>query len=200
MVKSMDSCTLSAASLARGIGINEGLLVTRPKGRDFAAALNSALSDIPSGVIVYLDFSEVSVIDGSFADEALGTLALERAEADSAPRIVVLANVSEPNCENIEMALLTRPIHVQGLRNCVLPVKNHNNHVKLLGKAEDRVRETFELLISQGSLTARDLADSLRLSISASSSRLKTLSDLGLAARSETRDASGKQYIYYAIG
>ena len=43
------------------------------------------------------------------------------------------------------------------------------------------------------------MADQLKLNVNAASTRLKTLADLGLAFRTETRDSVGKQFLYRSL-
>src|SRR5260221_8557750 len=64
---------LSACALAKSEGIGDGtMLVTRAYGRRFLVALDAALRQRPEDAVVALDFRGVSVMDGSFADEAFG--------------------------------------------------------------------------------------------------------------------------------
>ena len=116
--------------------------------------------------------------------------------------LVILVGANETCVENIKMALETRidrePPDRERLRNCVLPLLSGTD-VTLIGKFEDHVLQSFELLSQRKTLTARDLADTLGLNLNAASTRLKTLADLGLARRSEMRDSQGKQYVYQTL-
>ncbi|NJL41527.1 MAG: helix-turn-helix transcriptional regulator [Leptolyngbyaceae cyanobacterium SM1_4_3] len=69
----------------------------------------------------------------------------------------------------------------------------------MAGKYESHVQETFSVLASRKELSARELADRLKISLNAASTRLKTIADLGLAKRVDLRDAQGKQYIYHPL-
>lgn len=186
---------LSVADLASAGGMNPETLVTRPVGKQFFPLLESALRDARTPVVV-LDFSEVSLIDGSFADEVLGTLAVRRSKRKASWGCLAMRNLTPASIENLRMALLARTIVDKGLRNCVFPVIDGAAEVDLVGKAEGHVHQTFGLLRDRRELTARDVADALALDIAAASTRLKTLFDLGLATRAEIRDAAGKQFCY----
>jgi hypothetical protein len=100
------------------------------------------------------------------------------------------------------MALETRPDREppeqERLRNAVLVIQEQGK-LRLIGKFEEHVRESFELLSNRQQLSARDLAELRELSLSAASTRLKTLADLGLAVRVELRDEQGKQYMYQSL-
>lgn len=141
-------------------------------------------------------------MEASFADEVFGTLGAQRARKEDSLGVIVLTDLNQTCCENLQMALETRidrePETLERLRNCVLPVWD-GSELKLAGQFESHVQESFLLLSTRGQLTARDLADTLHLSVNAASTRLKTLADLGLAFRIEVRDSVGKQFVYHAL-
>jgi DNA-binding transcriptional ArsR family regulator len=182
-------------NLANASGMDPEALVTRPVGEQFFPILESALRDAAAPVVI-LDFSEVSLIDGSFADEVLGTLAVRRSTRKAWWGCLAVRQLTPSSIDNLRMALLARTIGDKGLRNCVVPVIDEAGDVDLVGKAEGHVHQTFDLLRSRRELTARDVADALSLDIAAASTRLKTLFDLGLATRAEVRDTLGKQFSY----
>lgn len=177
-------------------------LVTRLAGKYFWEQLEARLKEIPSSSVVFLSFTGVEIMDASFADEVFGTLASSRARQEITFSPVVLANANTTCVENLEMALKTRidrePTELDRLRNCVLPMQRRDRTV-LIGKFEGYIAESFELLVKHKVLTARTLADDRGLNLNAASTRLKTLADLGLARRSETRDAQGKQFVYESL-
>ncbi len=190
---------LSAIEVAAQTAIPAPVLVTRPIGRQFRLALEALLRKIPESEGVVLDFAGVTSMDASFADEVFGFLAAQRGRRSATPHCLALRGLDPSGRDDLEMALLSRPDRedAPGLRNCVFPVIEIDGRVVLVGKAEAHVRQTFEVLRDSVRLTARDVADALGLEIAAASTRLKTLYDLGLAARTETRDAQGKQYLYH---
>jgi predicted transcriptional regulator len=115
---------------------------------------------------------------------------------------VILVDANETCVENLKMALETRADREsperERLRNCVLPMVK-DDEMTLIGKFEDHVSQSFELLSKHKTFTARDLSDVLKLNLNAASTRLKTLADLGLALRTEIRDAQGKLFIYHSL-
>jgi len=195
--------TLQATEIGRAVGIPfVSLLATRVVGKRFLEHLNTYLQKQPPDAVVQLSFSGVEVMDASFSDEVFGTLAALRARKESYTCPVVLAGLNPTCTENLQMSLETRierePESLVRLRNCVLPVLDEPG-LRLVGKFEEHVQESFTLLDKYRRLTARELSDVLNLNVNAASTRLKTLADLGLALRTETRDSVGKQYIYESL-
>ena len=195
--------TILATEIGRSVGIPiVSLLATRVVGKRFLEQLQLLLENLSSETLVKLSFVGVEVIDASFADEVFGTLAAQRARKESKIHPVILTGLNQTCVENLRMALETRierePETLERLRNCVLPLLDEED-LKLIGQFEDHVSKSFSLLSTHHSLTARDLADVLQLNVNAASTRLKTLTDLGLAFRTEVRDSVGKQYIYRSL-
>lgn len=190
-----EKITLSVLALAERAGIKQDALLLRDDGRQFLVVLDQDLTDNREKTLV-LDFTGVSLLTASFADAVFGTLASRRSIQRTPQTCLLLQGVSMSHLEEIEMALLSRPEREGKIRNCVIPVRIDEHDTRLVGKAEGHVIQTFDLLRLRYQLTARDVADTLRLDIGAASTRLKVLADLGLAYRTEVRDVSGKQFVY----
>jgi hypothetical protein len=191
---------ISITQIAHSIGVEPDFFVSRPTGRDFAASFKDILQSLPPGVVARIDFSRVDLMDGSFADEVFGTIAAARGRRQLAITPFVLCSLNAMSLDNLEQALLSRPIREEGLRNCVVPVIEENNGISLHGKFEEHVLETFTLLNARKELTTREVASELDLGTAAASTRLKVVYDLGLAVRLEIRDEQGKQFVYHSIG
>ena len=182
--------------LARRAGLDKPtFLAMRPRGERFLPALKEVLADHTAQTVV-LDFMGVEIITSSFADAVFGQIAVDRSTKSVAPACLVLCSLPATFQEEIENGLIKRVEQVDKLRNSVVPVYVSDDRVDLVGKAEAHVTETFGLLRKFKQLTARTLADEMRLEIGAASTRLKVLYDLGLALRKEVRDSVGKQFIY----
>lgn len=187
---------ISVQELASSIGMETDFLIGRRDGERFAGLLVDRLHVMSAEETLLLDFDGVDLMDGSFADEVFAALATKRSQGELGGGPVVLSRLNMTSLDNLEQALLSRPVREQGLRNCVVPTLSTNNELELCGKSEDHVRQTFILLNRHGELTTKMVADLLDLTIPAASTRLKALFDLGLALRTETRDSTGKQFVY----
>ncbi len=190
---------IEAVDVAADVNIGGERLVTRSLGRRFRERLQEVLSEAPEGKLI-LSFVGVQLMDGSFADEALASLAATRSRQVARLGLLVLRDLDPTSLDNLELAMTSRPVREPGLRNCVLPIIKGLSRIELIGKAEDHVRKTFELLAQKRELTARELADEEGLDIGAASTRLKVLFNLGLAGRREERQERGRQYVYSSIG
>lgn len=197
--------TIKLAVIAENITPNPALLSTRLYGKRFFMALCEKLRHTGGAFVAALSFEGIELMDASFADEVFGSLVVARVRKEATAvvtRPFFITAINSAGLENLTMALDTRPDREElsgrdKPRNCVLPVRLENSDVlQLTGKAEEHVRQTFELLGRRRELNARQLANALELNINAASTRLKVLADLGLAVRSEIRDAQGKQYVY----
>lgn len=185
--------------VAQTLNVESDYLIGRADGRCIAEHLRNTLSQAAGHGVVNLAFDQVELMDGSFADEVFGAIAAERSQGKFAGAPMILQGLNPSSCDNLNQSLLSRPVREPGLRNCVIPVLSGRDNVQLCGKSEDHVQQTFGLLNRVGELTAKTLADMLGLTISAASTRLKVLFDLGLAVRHEVRDANGKQYTYQRL-
>lgn len=194
---------LRLIDIAREITPFPSLLATRLAGKRFWEQLQTRLRETDTDVVTVLSFADVEVMDASFADEVFGTLAAQRARKDVTFGPIMLVDANETCIENLKMALETRADREspeqERLRNCVLPILIKNDEITLIGKFEDHVLQSFGLLSKHKTLTARSLSDVLKLNLNAASTRLKTLVDLGLALRTEIRDAQGKQFVYHSL-
>jgi hypothetical protein len=177
-------------------------LATRTRGQQCLTELESLLKNIQDNSVLLISLDGVLSMDVSFTDEVFGTLASQQARGQSDFAPIILVDVNESCLMELDVALETRPDRedpaLSRLRNCVLPVIV-DEQLTLIGKVENHVRESFELLMNHDELTARLVSDLLDLSLNAASTRLKTLSDLRLAQRKEIRDEQGKQYVYRAL-
>jgi len=187
---------ISVQDLASSIGMETDFLIGRRDGERFAGLLVERLHMMGAEETLLLDFDGVDLMDGSFADEVFAALATKRSQGELGDGPVVLSRLNMTSLDNLEQALLSRPVREQGLRNCVVPTLSANNKLELCGKSEEHVKQTFMLLNRHGELTTKMVADLLDLTIPAASTRLKALFDLGLALRTETRDSTGKQFVY----
>ncbi len=157
-------------------------LLTRSFGRKAFTILERELKRTRVGDLLVLDASKISLIDASFADEALLELFVKLQHGRYGDRYMALASPSDDTLDNIEGALTRKGLKFP------FPTIGLENEIKLIGALEPNLRETFELLMRTRKLTARDLADKLHISIYNASNRLRRLHDIRLAVVS--RDAA----------
>ncbi len=153
-------------------------LLTRSYGRKAFKILERQLKDVRVGDILVLDAGKISLIDTSFADEALLGLFDKLQHGKYGDRYIALASPSADTSDNIEGALTRRRLKFP------FPTITSDNNIELVGALEPNLRETFEVLVRARKLTARDLADKLRISIYNASNRLRRLHEIRLAIRS----------------
>ena len=190
---------VNIGSLTDSIGIEGDYLTSRPDGRLFYTHLVDHLGGPSSQFVYYLDFSKVDLMDSSFADEVFGSVVSARSRGHLELAAFVLVSINEISLDNLEQSLLSRPARETGLRNSVVACQASDGQISLIGKYEDHVGQTFALLNKGITLTTRDVADELDLGITAASTRLKVLFNLGLALRIEQRDGQGKQFVYHSV-
>lgn len=202
---------------------NVKFLATREQGKSVVLVLQEMLRAGGGNRVIAISFEGIDFMEASFADEVFVSLAVARVRKELTERAALffLTHLNDVHLENLAMALDTRPdreelakqSQLQGqeqgrgqgrgrekLRNCVLPIQlEASAKLQLLGKMEEHVRQTFDLLNRHGELNTRQVADTLNLPINAASTRLKVLADLGLALRTEIRDSQGKQFIYSVL-
>lgn len=192
----MTYTTLSIKDLAEKAKLDPTQLATRSAGSRFLPILKAALSKVDRDQVVALDFADVGMMDPSFADEVFATLAADRSRRKFLGACLVLTHLNETLTDGLNIVLSSRPRRERNLGNCVFPMIDSGDKVQLVGPTEKHVQETFTLLQNGQALTAREVAKKFKLNITAASTRLKILYDLGLAVRSVRRDGPERQYTY----
>src|SRR5258708_9949004 len=164
-------------------------LLLRDYGRRAFPLLEEKLWEVPLGHALILSFEGVSVMDTSFADETV--LALDRGRSDNkyGERLLILETPSSATLDNVEGTIARRKAKV------ALVVRARNT-MRLVGHVEPNLQETWELIREKGALTARELADTLKLEINTASMRLRKLYDAHLLVRREEVTSSGRQHFY----
>jgi DNA-binding transcriptional ArsR family regulator len=147
------------------------------------------MRQVPEGQSLVLDFEGVSVMDTSFADATVLQLALNLAAQQYGDRYLILRNPSAATVYNIEGAIARRKARV------TLVVESGTERWTL-GHLERNLAEAWQLVLRDGSMTARQLADRLGLEINTASTRLRKLYDARLLARREESTKEGRQHVY----
>lgn len=186
--------TLTMNQLSEKTGHSMGQrLRGRELGTIFRSALRQEISGHPRDSLLQFSLRDVSMMDVSFMDEVFGGIAEERGRGELQGAALILINVDPMDVDDIHRILAGRPAYSTGLRNCVLPL-HQADEVRLLGKTEEYIAETFSQLAKTGKISASDLASQLNLALNTASTRLKTLYDLGIALRQAQESERGFAY------
>lgn len=171
----------------------------------FVGGLNGVLLDrsirtlLKDNPILIVDFNHVPLMDAGCANTAFAALAQERSEHAFEGGALVVANLNDSVCFNLETALIARAC-TQSLRHCVVVMRDYAGDDHLLGKCEAHVSETFALLQQCRTLRNGDLQGRFDLTPSAASTRLKWLYTLGLCVRQAEITETGRTFVYETIG
>jgi hypothetical protein len=131
-------------------------LVTRPTGAAVRDQIERLLDDAHDRTLTVIDFSQVSMIDFSCADEVIAKLLLRHAAADS-PReaYFLFRGVTDEHWEAIE-AVLER-------RNLALVLEQADG-IHVVGALSAEERRAWEAVSELGGATVEELAERLDLS------------------------------------
>jgi hypothetical protein len=199
----LDGGTLLAQSTATPEDL---ILVGRPEGERLLPTLIAALKAMPPRSILPIDCGRVRIMDMSFADETLVKLSRRCSTDEFGPRYFFLENVREEVETNLKAVFKVREVFlpvqlsVPAASGGVLSAEGPS----LLGDIGLEMRETYQVALRQGKLTARDLVELLpdaRLSIAAASNRLTRLVKGGALAEldSEIVEGGGRQKVFAPI-
>ena len=167
-------------------------LLTRDLGRRAFRYFEHELKQTPEGQTLILDGKDIILFDSSFFDEAILSLFVKLVGGEYGNRFLLLYDISDDSVVNIEGAIKRR-----NLKNAI-PVKNRDQW-RFVGTLEPNLEETARLLVRKKQLTARELADLLKIEINNASNRLRRLHELRLAKREELSSESGLYHQYSAL-
>lgn len=166
-------------------------LVTRQSGQIIRERIERDITQEEDGVIVTLDFSKIGIVDYSCADEIVAKLISRLLGGEYGEKYIVLAGLNENQKENIEVALERKDLAVMGgMRD--------GKHI-LLGSLNTYLKETLTLILKKGKISAKDLAESLKLEPNTSGTRLLNLHKKRLVKRIDELMPGGKVWVYEKI-
>jgi hypothetical protein len=130
-------------------------LVTRPTGAAVRHQIERLLDDASDRTLTVIDFSQVSMIDFSCADEVIAKLLMRHEAADS-PReaYFLFRGVTDEHWEAIEAVLERRGLAL---------VLEQADGVHVVGTLSTEERRTWETLRQLGRATPTQLAERLEL-------------------------------------
>ncbi len=170
----------------------QGILSGRPRGAELLEELMQYLLSGPTNAATPLDFSGVSFMDVSCADEMLNKLLLRLTSGEIGPRYVYIAGVNISVRETIAAVLQLRELAA---------LYKDGDRVEVLGVLKTPMREVLDVLLVHKCATSAEISDALGKNINIVCNRLNALQRLGLVCR--LRDGSvaggGRQFYYVSI-
>ena len=173
-------------------GVQQGILSGRPRGAELLEDLMGYLLRGPDNAATPLDFTQVSFIDVSCADEMLIKLLLRLRSGEMGSRYVYIKVANTSVRETIEAVLQLRELAV---------FYRIGDQIELLGMLKRPMRETLDVLLERKCATSAEVSDVLNKNVNIVCNRLNALQRMGLVCR--LRDGSvaggGRQYYYVSI-
>lgn len=129
-------------------------LVTRPTGATVRQAIEEALAEQPEPNVTVIDFSRVTLLDFSCADEIVGKLLDAHQRLGERRRTYfMIRGVHDAHLEAIE-AVLER-------YDLAVIVQDDTGTAHLVGTLDDGARRVWQLVRQRGEVGATDLAEAL---------------------------------------
>lgn len=170
----------------------QGILSGRSKGAHLLDALMAHLLKCPDQCAFALDFSQISFVDVSCADEMLNKLLLRLRSGELGNRFVYIAGANTSVRETVEAVLQLRELSV---------LLEDEAGIQLLGALKRPMREALDVLIERKCATSAEISETLDKNVNIVCNRLNALQRMGLVCR--LRDGSvaggGRQYYYVSI-
>jgi hypothetical protein len=166
-------------------------LVTRPSGQVIRNRIEKDMENEKDGEIIALDFSKIGIIDYSCADEVVAKLISRLLSGEYGDKYIILIGLNENQRENIEVALERKELAVMA--------QMKNGKKALLGNLNNYLKETLNLILKKGKITASDLSEYLKLPANTSGTRLLNLHKKRVVRRIEEIIDGGRVWVYERI-
>jgi len=166
-------------------------LVTRQSGQVIRNRIEKDIGKEKNGEVVALDFSKIGIIDYSCADEVIAKLISRLLSNEYGDRYIILIGLNENQKENIEVALERKDLAVMA--------EMGNSKKILIGSLNNYLKETLNLILKKGKITAKELSEAMSLEANTSGTRLLNLHKKRLVKRIEEIRNGGKVWVYENI-
>ena len=166
-------------------------LVTRQSGQVIRERIESDIAKEEDEAVVALDFSKIGVIDYSCADEIVTKLISRLLGGEYGDKYITLTGLNENQKENIEVALERKDL-------AIMAEMRDGKHI-LLGSLNTYLKETLNLILKKGKITAKDLSEIMKLEANTSGTRLLNLYKKRLVKRVDELVNGGKVWVYEKI-
>ena len=166
-------------------------LVTRQSGQVIRERIKRDIEKEKDGEVIALDFSKIGIIDYSCADEIVAKLISRLLSNEYGDKYILLAGLNDNQKENIEVALERKDLAV------IADMKNGKKI--LLGNLNNYLKETLQLIVKKGKITAKELSEIMKLEANTSGTRLLNLHKKRLVKRIDEIKDGGRVLVYERI-
>lgn len=166
-------------------------LVTRQSGRTIRKRIERALENEKNGEIIALSFSKIGVIDYSCADEIVAKLISRLLSGEYGDKYIVLTGLNENQKENIEVALERKEL-------AIIAEMRSGTRI-LLGSLNNYLKQTLNLILKKGKITAKDLSEAMKIEANTSGMRLLNLHKKRVVKRIDEMRNGGRVWVYERI-
>ncbi len=166
-------------------------LVTRPSGQVIRERIEKEFEKEKNGEIIALDFSKIGVIDYSCADEVIAKLISRLLGGEYGDKYLLLTGLNDNQKENIEVALERKDLAVMA--------EMKDERKILLGSLNNYLKETLNLIVKKGKITAKELSEIMKLEANTSGTRLLNLHKKRLVMRKDEIRDGGRVWVYERI-
>lgn len=166
-------------------------LVTRQSGQVIRERIERTITNEKDGEVIALDFSKIGIIDYSCADEVVAKLISRLLSGEYGDKYILLTGLNENQKENIEVALERKDLAVMA--------EMKGGKKILLGSLNNYLKETLNLILKNGKVTAKELSEAMKLEMNTSGTRLLNLYKKRLVKRAEGIKNGGKVWVYERI-
>ncbi|MBI2471013.1 MAG: DUF4325 domain-containing protein [Planctomycetes bacterium] len=166
-------------------------LVTRTSGQAIRERIERVIAQEEDGTIVALDFSKIGIVDYSCADEVVAKLMSRLLSGEYGDKYITLTGLNENQKENIEVALERKDLAIMA--------EMRDEKKILLGSLNNYLKETLNLILKKGKISAKDLSEIMKLEANTSGTRLLNLYKKRLVKRTDEMVNGGKVWVYEKI-
>ncbi|MBI5365430.1 MAG: hypothetical protein HZA54_00210 [Planctomycetes bacterium] len=207
----MDTHTIHLRSVLRSeVKGTTGDLVSRQVGAQLRTKLEEVIAARADPCVVNLDFLGVGVVDFGCADEVVVRMLSRLAGGEYGDKYFLLTALSAAQKENIHVALEQRKLCVWGaslpeklpaaLSSTMRRGKLVRGKWEILGMLHPYLAETLTVILDRGRVTAKELAETLKLELNTASTRLINLHKCRVVMRGdEVLKDGGRQFVYESI-
>ncbi|MFZ6016744.1 MAG: STAS-like domain-containing protein [Nitrospirota bacterium] len=166
-------------------------LVTRQSGQVIRERIERDIEKEKNGAVIALDFSKVGIIDYSCADEVVAKLISRLLSNEYGDKYILLIGLNDNQKENIEVALERKELAIMA--------QMKDNKKTLLGSLNNYLKETLNLIVKKGNITASELSAALKLPANTSGTRLLNLHKKRLVKRMDEIRDGGRVWVYESL-